>query len=249
MIKKSNVWGALALGVLAMPAAQAQWTGKGEAGYLASKGNAESTAANVKLDLAREFGDWKHAAFLGYLVGENKAFKNAERVEGRWQTDRNFTEKLFWFGALRGEQDRFSGFKYQASATTGVGYKFIENDTTKLTGTLGAGYRRLETETLVKSLAGEVTSRTPGEEESDAIGTAGLDFEHQLTDTTKLLNRLLVESGSANTSVLNDFAVLVSVTEAVGLSVGYGVRYNAEPPDGATSTDRVTTVNLVYNIK
>jgi putative salt-induced outer membrane protein YdiY len=36
---------------LIAPAAQAQWTGKAELGYLQSSGNAESTSANTKFDL------------------------------------------------------------------------------------------------------------------------------------------------------------------------------------------------------
>ena len=47
---------------------------------------------------------------------------------------------MFWFGAVHGEQDKFSGFAYQASLTTGVGYKFIDNESTKL---IGHRWRRL----------------------------------------------------------------------------------------------------------
>ena len=34
-----------------------------------------------------------------------------------------------------------------------------------------------------------------------------------------------------------------------GLSVGYGIRHNSDPPAGAKKTDQLTTLNLVYNIK
>ena len=39
------------------------------------------------------------------------------------------------------------------------------------------------------------------------------------------------------------------MTEAIALSVGYGVRYNTNPPEGATKTDQLMTLNLVYSIK
>ena len=39
------------------------------------------------------------------------------------------------------------------------------------------------------------------------------------------------------------------MTQRIALSVGYGVHYNADPPEGAQSTDQLTTINLVYSVK
>lgn len=229
--------------------AQAAWTGKGEAGALISRGNAEATSANAKFDLSREEGAWKNSAFFGALYGKNASFTTAQRIEERWQTDYKISDRTFWFGAVRGEQDRFSGFEYQATLSTGLGYKFFDTEATKLTGTVGVGYRRLRPEVLVKSAAGEVLDRIKGDATGDAVGTAGLDYEHTLTSTTRILNKLLVESGSNNTSAQNDFGIQVSMTDKLALGVGYGVRYNTDPPPGSKKTDQVTTLNVVYDIK
>ena len=235
--------------LLLAPLAHADWTGKGEAGLLISRGNADSTSANAKLDLARESGDWKNAAFLGFLYGKNASFATAQRVEAKWQTNYKLSDRVFWFGAVHGEQDKFSGFAYQASLTTGVGYKFIDNESTKLTGTVGVGYRRLRPEDLIKSADGEVISRIKGDAIGDAVGTAGVDFSHVLTKTTKIVDKFAVESGTNNTLVQNDLALQVSMTDALALSIGYGVRYNTDPPAGSKKSDQLTTINLVYNIK
>ncbi len=241
--------GALAaLGLAAIPAAHADWKGKGELGALLSRGNADSTSANAKLDLSYEAGKWKNAAFLGLLYGENSAFTTAQRAEARWQTDYELSERMFWFGALRGEQDRFSGFQYQTTLSTGAGYKLYDSEITSLIATIGVGYRRLRPEELVKSEAGEVLSRIRSDSTSDAVASGGVDYMHQLTANTRLLDKFLVESGSDNTAVQNDFAIQVSMTKSLALSVGYGVRYNTSPPEGSASTDQLTTVNLVYNI-
>ena len=235
--------------LLLAPLAHADWTGKGEAGLLISRGNTDSTSANAKLDLARESGDWKNAAFLGFLYGKNASFATAQRVEAKWQTDYKLSDRMFWFGAFHGEQDKYSGFAYQASLTTGLGYKIIDSQATKLTGTVGVGYRRLRPEFLTKDDAGAVILRVKGDATGDAVGVAGLDFSHVLTKNTKVLNKFLVESGSKNTSVQNDLALQVSMTDALALSIGYGVRYNTDPPAGSKKSDQLTTVNLVYNIK
>jgi putative salt-induced outer membrane protein YdiY len=38
------------------------------------------------------------------------------------------------------------------------------------------------------------------------------------------------------------------MTKTLALSVGFGVRYNSNPPPLSEDTDTLTTVNLVYNI-
>jgi putative salt-induced outer membrane protein len=251
LIRNSALAGAAAAAfVLASPAAHADWTGKGEAGLLISRGNADSTSANAKLDIARESGDWKNSAFLGFLYGKNAAFTTAQRIEAKYQLDRKISDRMFWFGALRGEQDKFSGFAYQATLATGIGYKFIDNEATKLTGTFGIGYRRLRVENLTKDPAtGRIIGRDKLDATGDAVATAGLDFSHALTKTTKIVDKLAIESGSKNTLVVNDIALQVSMTDALALSVGYGVHYNTDPPVGAKKSDTLTTINLVYNIK
>ena len=235
---------------LIAPVAQAQeWTGKAELGVLLASGNTESKSANTKFDLKRESEKWINTFFIGALYGENAEFSTAERYEAKYQLDFKINDRLSWFGALRGEQDRFSGFVYQATASTGASYKFIDNPKTQLQASLGAGYRTLKSETLIKTDAGEVIDRIEGETESDPVITLSSDYAHNFTDSTKITNKLLVESGSDNTAVQNDISLAVSMTETLALAVGFGVRYNTDPPPLAETTDILTTVNLVYNIK
>jgi len=238
----------LAVALLA-PAAQAQWTGKAELGIMSSSGNTESKSANAKLDLAHESANWKNAVYAAALYGENADFTTAERYEARYQLDRKINDRLSWFVGVRGEEDSFSGFAYQATASAGMSYKFIDNADTKLDASVGAGYRMLQTEALIKTPAGEVIERIEGEKEDDIVGTLSSNYEHAFTKSTKITNKLLVESGSLNTSVQDDISLAVSMTDVLALAVGFGVRYNTDPPPLAEDTDTLFTVNLVYNIK
>jgi putative salt-induced outer membrane protein len=239
------------LALLIAPAAHAQvaWTGKAELGVVLASGNTESKSANTKFDLKSESEKWINTFFVGALYGENGSFSTAERYETKYQADFKISDRMSWFGALRGEQDRFSGFAYQTTASTGASYKFIDSPTTKLQASLGAGYRRLKNEVLVKTDAGEVIDRIEGEVESDPVATLSSDYEHSFTEFTKITNKLLVESGSDNTALQNDIALQVSMTETLALAVGLGIRYNTDPPALAESTDTLTTINLVYSIK
>jgi putative salt-induced outer membrane protein len=248
-VRTSFTFAILFLALLSSPAAHAQWSGKAELGILLSDGNTEAKSANTKFDLKHEGEKWINAMFVGALYGENASFATAERYETKYQADFKINDRLSWFGALRGEQDRFSGFAYQATASTGASYKFIDSPVTKLQVSLGAGYRRMKDEILVKTEAGEVIDRLEGVTQSEPVGTLSSDYEHSFTETTKITNRLLAESGSDNTALQNDLALQVSMTETLALAVGFGVRYNTDPPPLAEDTDMLTTVNLVYNIQ
>ncbi len=239
-----------AAGLMTCATAQGgDWLGKTEAGWVMARGNTDTDSANAKIDIAYELEQWKHSLYAAGLYGTNNEIKSAERWEARLQSDYKLTERMFVFGALRYEQDHFSGFDYQGSATAGLGYKFIDTEATKLTGTLGGGYRRLRPEQLIKDEAGRVIQRIKGEESSEFVGNAGVKFEHQLTASTKILDTLLVEAGSTNTFAQNDLSLEVSMTGTLALALGYSIRHNTDPPTGLEKTDRLTTVNLVYNLK
>ena len=238
----------VAAAVLAAPVAQAQWTGKAELGVLLTDGNTESKSANSKLDLTHEGDKWKQNIHAAALYGEAE-FATAERYEAGYKADYKLTDRLSWFLALRGEEDRFSGFAYQATVSTGVTYKFVDNATTKFDGSVGAGYKTFQPQVLIKSPAGEVLDRIEGESDSEPVGVLGSNFEHAFTETTKITNKFLTEIGSENTAVQDDLALQVSMSDVLALAVGLGVRYNSDPPPLAESTDTQLTVNLVYNIK
>jgi len=180
-------------------AAQAQWTGKAELGMLLSNGNTEAKSANGKLDLTHQGAQWKNNFYAAALYGENAEFANAERYELRYQADWKISDRVSWFVGFRGEQDTFSGFAYQATASTGVTYKFVDNATTKFDTSVGAGYRVLQPQILIKTDAGEVLERIKGEEEGDPVGILGSNFEHALSGNTKITNKFLSEIGSENT--------------------------------------------------
>jgi putative salt-induced outer membrane protein len=235
------------LAVAAAAPAYAEWTGKGEAGLVVSSGNTDTETANVKFELVREGGNWKNA-FGGVAVyASDSDGATAQRWELSTQQDYNFSPKTFWFGAGRYEDDRFSGFEYQATISTGLGRKFIDTDRTKFTGTAGVGYKVFETRDAFDPDTGVLLQ--PGERSTDAVFRATLDYEHGFTESTKVLDKFTLEAGADNTFYQNDLSLEVKMTDVLALAVGYSVRHNTDPPFGFEKTDTLTTVNLVYEIK
>jgi putative salt-induced outer membrane protein len=217
---------------LAANAEDASWKGKGEAGIVFARGNTDTDTINLRLGMSHEADLWKHGFDIGALRAATNGDKTAQRYFAGWQSDRKLTDHSYWFGGLRYENDKFSGFDYQASATTGYGYKFIDNASTKFFGQAGVGYRRLQN---------SLTGVTKG----DAIFRGDLGLDHALTDTSKVVDRFFVEAGSSNTLASNEISLVVKMNDALSLAAGLAARYNTKPPLGIKKTDTLTTLNLV----
>jgi putative salt-induced outer membrane protein len=226
--------------------AHADWSGKGETGLVLASGNTNTETANAKIQAINTTTDWKLALGGAVLYSSDEEGKIANRWDVFSQLDWNFTKRNFLFGAGRYEQDEFSGFEYQATASYGIGRRFFDTPTTKATGTLGAGYKFSETR---DSLDETGTLIEAGESNREVIFRSTLDFEHQFTATTNFISRLIVESGPDNTFVANDSSLQVKMTDVLALAVGLSVRHNTQPPADFQETDTLTTINLVYEIK
>ncbi len=237
---------ALADDAPAPPPPQHEFIGKGQFGFLESRGNSDATSLNANLDIMRYDGDWKNELYFAGLYGKSSGIVSAERWEFREQTDYNFSKSWYGFGGLHFEHDLFNGFVYQASLTGGVGYKVFDTVSDKLDIQAGAGYRRLRPETITKDDAGEVIGRDFQDSQGDLIGTLGIDYMHAFNKQTALTDKFSGEFGNLNNSINNALALTVKMSTQLALSVGYSILYNTNPIAPLKRLDQITTVNLQY---
>ena len=221
-------------------------TAQGQLGVVLARGNTDTTTANAKFEVTRTTTAHKDDFEIEGLYGKSSSVVTAERWATTLQRDWNLTNRLFWFANAHYEEDLFSGFAYQATLATGVGYRFIDTGSTKLDAQIGAGYRRLRPEQLIEDASGQVTGRIEGPPQNGAVGSGKLDFEHSFNTQTKVTDTLTAIPGSANTYVENDLAFNVKINGSLSLALGYTIRNNSNPPGGLKHTDTLTTVNLVY---
>lgn len=224
----------------------AQWSAKAQAGVVAARGNTDTDSANAKFDVAREFEKWKPQLGLAGVYASDEIGATGQRWDARAQLDYKFHPKGFSFVSARYEEDRFSGFEYQATYGMGLGWRFYDDKTTKLITQIGAGYKTLQKR---DAFSEDGLTFIPGEREQDLVVQSTVDFEHALTETSQILNKLLIEYGENNTFVQNDLSLQVKIMSSLALALGYSVRYNTDPPPGFETTDTLMTVNLVFELK
>lgn len=209
------------------------WSGTGELGLAIAKGNTDNETLVGKLKLAREDDVWRHSVLASFLYGTSDGLENARRYELFGSTGYRFAERHYVFGSGRNERDHFSSDEYQTTVAGGYGFEAFMSEETKLVLEIGPGYRwSKEQDVRVHN--------------NEAIARGFMDFSHQLTDSTRIYDTLLIESGGDSTFVRNDFGVQVSMTDALALKAGFEIRHNTDVSDDRRRTDRLTTVNVVY---
>ena len=217
------------------PPPQDVWFGKGSLGAVVSRGNSEATTLSAAVDATELSGDWKYQLGGSALRADTSGVTSADRYELHGQTDYSLTPRSYLFGALRYDDDHFSAYNYQATATGGYGYKWIDDADTKLATELGVGYRRSKL-------------RLDGSQNGDAILRAGVNFEHSFNAATKIFDKFLLESGKDDTFITNDIGINVKMSSKLALGLDYIVRNHSKVPDETVKkTDTLLTANIVFS--
>lgn len=214
------------------------WSGQGEFGLVVTTGNSETETLNTNLNAAFKADAWVHKGGISALSASEDGDKTAERYQLTGKTEYHTSERSYWFGSLRYEDDKFSGFEYQGILTGGYGRVLLDGETTHLDLEAGVGVRRTKPASTLEMPNPEATS--------DAVARGAAAYWWQFTENARLQNDFLVESGEDNTFVQNQLGLRLAINSRFSVKLGYEVRHNTEVPEGTEETDTVSTVNLVY---
>ena len=214
--------------------AAADWTGTGELGLVFARGNSDTETINAKLGLAYSEDRWSNETEFSYLRSENEGDLDASRFLASNKTRYQLQERSYLIGSARYDADKFSAFEYQATAAIGYGYRVLDGETHSLSFEAGPGVRFSE-------------ERDTGDKQTDVIGRGAVDYAWTISETAKLTNGFLVETGSSNTFLENDLALTVAINGDLSLKTGVAVRHNTDVDAGRENTDVLSTVNLVYS--
>lgn len=221
-------------------AADRDWEGEAELGVLITSGNNDETNINGRLGVLHEVVEWRNRAEFRTIYSETDDTTTAESYEAALETNYKFDENQYWF--LRGayDDDRFSGYDYRSSVTTGYGHRVWERpERSFLDLSIGTGYR-------YNRLAEPDDEGNRTEEE--AIGRLAGQFDYGLSENALFRQRLSTEVGFSEQETITESATSLQATVVGNLSlkVSYLVTHFSDPPEGSASTDTETSLSLLY---
>ena len=239
----------------------ATWAAQGQLGLIVTSGNTTTKSGNASFDAAHRMDRWTLSGGFAALYASTGHYSTQQDTNAHVQADLSLSPRTFWFSSARWDRNLFTGFAYQESVASGGGFKFIQTPSTLLAAELGVGYRIQKPETLTIGPLGNVETRVrlPGSMVRDAVLQAGVNYSHSITESTKVVNTLLVQYGASDTTTTDNLALQVKVDATLSLALGMQLVSNTNPPAarvgspagtaGVRHTDTIVTVNLVYALK
>ena len=260
-MKTRALWLAISAGLLVTPAMHAaDWTGTGEFGLALARGNSESETLNARFNFKKETDPWLYEFTGGALRAEGEVIvvnpntgqtsrikvSNANRFDLGGKVGYKFDERLYTVGTGRYDQDDFAAFRWQFIGAASLGYRFIQNERTKLFAEIGPGWRRSQPVDIRVLTPPPPVVVIPSTQTS-LIGRLAVGFAHNVSDSTSLTSDLVVESGGGDTFAQNDLGLSVAINQRFALKTGLQLRHNSDVSPGIKKTDTLVTTNVVVN--
>lgn len=216
------------------------WTGEAELGVLVTSGNTEETNINGRLGMVHEVARWRNLLELRTLYSKADGETTAERYATSAETNLKFNERQYLF--LRGAYDdqRFSGYDFQSSATTGYGNRVWElGERSFLDLSVGGGYRFNKL---------KEPDEDGSRDEEEAIVRLAAQFDYAFSDNALFRQKLGSEIGLDENNVItqSETSLQATVVNDLSMKVAFRVKDVSDAPAGNENTDTETSLSLLY---
>jgi putative salt-induced outer membrane protein len=260
------VWSLAGTAALAEDAPKRPWENTTELGFVTTTGNTQTENISVKNTykykwtgtrfqfdasmLRAEQTDRTASNVGGDLIVEEMTTTNAEAYRLATKLSHDLTKRLFTYGTVSWERDRFAGIESRYVAGAGLGYQVIKTDTSMLAFELGLDY---------------TDEQTVGADDGDSFAgmRAAMDYEWKFSETARLNQDLEFLENLEETSdyrINSLTSVTAALTSKLALKTSYTIKYDNEPVVEALTavgfdpvmfefdkTDTILSASLVIN--
>ena len=210
------------------------WETTAAAGLTVTSGNSDTLLATAQI-LSQKKWD-VHEIRLGAdaTYGEIEDVKNAEGLHGFGQYNRLFTERVYGYLRLDGLHDDIADLDYRFTFSPGVGYYFIKNDRTTLSGEAGPAF---------------IYEKQGGDSTGYITARLAERLEHKFNANVRLwqfVEYLPQVDDFSNYLINAEIGVESKLTESLALKVFAVDNYDHEPAPGRESNDLKVVTAVAY---
>ena len=212
---------------------ESPWSTTAGLGYVNTSGNTNTETLVFKFDTAYEIEHWKHELHFDTLNASTDNITTADRKRLSAQSNYKFRPRDYFYGNFTYEDDKFSGFEYQAKFSLGYGRKLLTLEKHKLDVEIGPGYRNFKVDNALDS------------EDEALLRLAGF-YKWKISDYSEFNQDLIGDFGEDQDEWRSVTALRTSINKSFSLRMTYTVRYLDVVPAGNDNYDRETAVTLDY---
>jgi putative salt-induced outer membrane protein len=207
------------------PVATNKWEKSASAGLTLTKGNSDTLMFTADVLAAKKWKQEEVNLGASATYGENTGLKNNETLRGFGQWNHLFTDRFYSYVRLEALHDAVADVEYRITFSPGVGYYFIKNETTRLSGEVGPG--------LVIEKQGSI-------EKTYFTARLAERFDHKLNDRARIWQSIefLPQIDDLNNYIINaEVGVEAALTQKLSLRVVAQDTFDREPARGRKQND------------
>jgi putative salt-induced outer membrane protein YdiY len=211
-----------------------RWSGKAEASYVATTGNADDTTARIASEVQYRPGRWTVFLRAAFLTSASEEAGHRHRIDGIMRTSRELNERIELFSQIVYLENTFAGLASSFYPLGGLAFALIDTAPHALTTRVGLGF---------------------GQE--DRLGMPGFTFASADVDTSyrwTLSKTAKFKQDATFTRNLgrpddwrlaNMTAVAAALNSLFSLELSHSFNYFNVPVPGFERVDTVTSASLV----
>jgi putative salt-induced outer membrane protein len=208
------------------------WTNEVELGLVATSGNTDTENLKFRADSLANLDKFLHNVHFDSLRATTDGEITAQKLYAFYQADYKFGENRSMFGRVSYDNDRLSGFNYQADMTVGYSQRLFTAETMRLTGAAGAGMR--------------ITELDSGDQQEEPIVRLAAVYLWNVSDNADFQQKLSTEIGNESTVSRSDSSITATIRGSLSMKMALTVKHNSVVPVDRKKTDTETSFTLVY---
>ena len=210
------------------------WSGSVELGGTTNSGNTSEQAVTAAFALLNDRQKWRHKVEADFSFTRTDGTTTKQDLHAGYQLDYKFSERLYAFGNLEYEDERFSGFDYRTTETLGIGYRLFQGETWFLDVEGGLSLRQSKV-----TLTGLM--------DNEFGGRAKTIFHWDISDTFALDNEASALVTGDRTTLENTISVQTKITDTISGKVSFNIKNDSNVPPGTKKTDTQTKATILYS--
>lgn len=211
-----------------------KWESSAAVGLTITRGNTDTEIVTGSLLTSKIEKENEYRFGIDGVYGKSDHVKNTETLHGFGQYNHLFTERAYGYLRLDALHDAIADVDYRITFSPGVGYYFIKNETTRLSGEIGPGF--------IYEKQGDDTT-------GYVILRLAEKFEHKFNDRAKLWQSLEILpqiDKFKNTLFIGEIGVEASLAGNFSLRTYLQDTYDTEPAPGRKKNDLKLVAAIAY---
>lgn len=215
-----------------------------EFGFLVASGNTNASTITAKINTSQELTAWSYQIIGSALYkqsqqeveGEKSQGASAQKVFLSGQFDHKLTDpddRLFIYGEY--ENNRFSGFRYQAALAAGWTSRLWHDEQSEFKYSVGPGYG-----------ISEVEEDNSDEDIKGVIVRAAMEYKRKFSDYATFRQFVSTEADQEFYKTKSETSLSTKLTGALAMKVSFVMNLDTSVGPETEEMDTEAAVTLVY---